>query len=64
MTTPKKMMTAKEAKVRSKHTEWIVLAALTARGYGKDELAVQLDALAEVVRTGGLEFDIERTMDW
>jgi len=63
VTTPKRM-TVREARARSKHTEWIVLAALTARGYGKDELAVQLDALAEVVRTGGLEFDMERTMDW
>jgi hypothetical protein len=56
-------MTVKENKARSKHIEWIVLAALTARGYGKNELAVQLDALAEVVRIGGLEFNMERMMD-
>ena len=63
MTTPRQM-TVKEARARSKHVEWLVLAALTARGYGRTEMAVQLDALAEVVRTGGLEFDMERVMDW
>lgn len=63
MTTPRKM-TVREAKARSKHTEWITLAALTARGYGQPELAVRLDALAEVVRTGGLEFDVEKSGAW
>lgn len=63
MTTPRQM-TVKEARARSKHVEWLVLAALTARGYDRTEMAVQLDALAELVRTGGAEFDMERTMDW
>jgi len=63
VTTPKQM-TVRETRARSKHVEWLVLAALTARGYGRTEMAVQLDALAELVRTGGAEFDMERSMDW
>lgn len=59
-----KKMTVREAKARSKQSEWLGLAALTARGYGHPELAVQLDALAEVVRTGGLEYDVEKSGAW
>lgn len=61
--TAQKKMTAREAKSRAKHAEWVLLAAATLRGYGFPELGDELGSLAERIRSGQLGFDAARIID-
>ena len=53
-------MTVRETKGRAKHSEFILLAGVTLRGYGFDDLAVELERLAPRIRGGEFDFDTDR----
>lgn len=53
-------MTVRETKGRAKHSEFMLLAGATLRGYGFDDLAAQLEGLAPRVRDGEFDFDTDR----
>lgn len=58
-----KKMTVRETKARAKHSDWMMLAGITLRGYGFPELGDELGSLAERIRSGEFDYDPARVID-